>query len=151
MYKDYLIFDSNFIEMSEVWQLRFSSGISLSPDRSHIIKTKLPYPYLYIYSLQWRHNEHDGVSNHQHCDCLFNHLFRCRSKKTSKLRVAGLCSGNSPVAHPQMPVTRKMFPFGDVIMCKEQRDPHYGMQYVPSASSKTTCFVCLKLGPCVLQ
>ena len=48
-------------------------------------------------SLQWRHNEHDGVSNHQPHDCLLNRLFRRRSKKTSKLRVAGLCEGNSPV------------------------------------------------------
>ena len=37
------------------------------------------------------------VSNHQPHDCLLNHLFRRRSKKTSKLRVAGLCVGNSPV------------------------------------------------------
>ena len=44
-----------------------------------------------------RHNRHDGVSNHQPNDCLLNHLFRCRSKKTSKLRIAGLCAGNSPV------------------------------------------------------
>ena len=29
--------------------------------------------------------------------CLLNHLFRRRSKKTSKLRVTGLCAGNSPV------------------------------------------------------
>ena len=49
------------------------------------------------YSLQWCHNEHDGVSNHQPHDCLLNPLFRCRSKKTSKLHVAGLCVGNSPV------------------------------------------------------
>ena len=47
--------------------------------------------------LQWRHNEHDVVSNHQRHDCLLNHLFRRRSKKTSKLRVTGLCDGNSPV------------------------------------------------------
>ena len=47
-------------------------------------------------SLQWRHNGHDSVSNHQPHDCLFNRLFRRRSKKTSKLRVAGLCAGNSP-------------------------------------------------------
>ena len=40
--------------------------------------------------LQWRHNEHDGVSNHQPCDCLLNRLFGRRSKKTSKLRVTGL-------------------------------------------------------------
>ena len=36
-------------------------------------------------SLQWRHNERDGVSNHRHLDCLFNCVFRRRSKKTSKL------------------------------------------------------------------
>ena len=47
--------------------------------------------------LQWRHNDRDGVSNHQHHHCLFNRLFRHRSKKTSKLRVTGLCVGNSPV------------------------------------------------------
>ena len=46
---------------------------------------------------QWRHNERDGVSNHQPHDCLLNCLFRRRSKKTSKLRVTGLCAGNSPV------------------------------------------------------
>ena len=48
-------------------------------------------------SLQWRHNGRDGVSNHQPHDCLLNRLFRRRSKKTSKLRVTGLCAGNSPV------------------------------------------------------
>ena len=46
-------------------------------------------------SLHWRHNDHDGVSNHQPYDCLLNRLFRRRSKKTSKLRVTGLCAGNS--------------------------------------------------------
>ena len=48
------------------------------------------------YSLRWRHNGHDSVSNHQPHDCLLNRLFRRRSKKTSKLRVTGLCVGNSP-------------------------------------------------------
>ena len=47
-------------------------------------------------SLQWRHNERDSVSNHQPHDCLLKPLFRRRSKKTSKLRVTGLCVGNSP-------------------------------------------------------
>ena len=46
--------------------------------------------------LQWRHNERGSVSNHQPPDCLLNRLFRRRSKKTSKLRVTGLCAGNSP-------------------------------------------------------
>ena len=49
------------------------------------------------FALQWRHNGRDGVSNHQPHDCLLNRLFRCRSKKTSKLRVTSLCAGNSPV------------------------------------------------------
>ena len=35
------------------------------------------------------------ISNHQPHDCLLNRLFRRRSKKTPKLRVAGLCEGNS--------------------------------------------------------
>ena len=50
------------------------------------------------FPLQRRHNERDGVSNHQPHDRLRNRLFRRRSKKTSKLRVTGLCNGNSPVA-----------------------------------------------------
>ena len=67
----------------------------------------------------WRHNDHAGVSNHQPHGCLLNRLFRRRSKKTPKLRVTGLCAGNSPgpVNSPHKgPVTRKMFPFDDVIM-----------------------------------
>ena len=48
-----------------------------------------------ITSLQWRHNERHGVSNHQRLDCLL--CFRCRLKKTSKFRVTGYCAGNSPV------------------------------------------------------
>ena len=48
-------------------------------------------------SLEWRHNELDGVSIHRRLDCFLNRLFRRRSKKTSKLRVIGLCEGNPPV------------------------------------------------------
>ena len=48
-------------------------------------------------SLQWRHNGHDGFSNHQPHNCLINPLFRHRSEETSKLQVTGFCEGNSPV------------------------------------------------------
>ena len=68
-----------------------------------------------------RHNGHSSVSNHQPHDCLHNRLFRRRSQKTSKLRATGLCVGNSPgpVNSPHKgPVTRKMFPFDDVIMAR---------------------------------
>ena len=47
--------------------------------------------------LQWCHNECDGLSNHWNLDGLLNRLSRCRSKKTSKLCVTGLCEGNIPV------------------------------------------------------
>ena len=52
--------------------------------------------YINLVSLRWRHNGYDGVSNHQSRHCLRNRLFGCRSKKTSKLRVTGLCAGISP-------------------------------------------------------
>ena len=48
-------------------------------------------------SLQWRHNERDGVSNHRRLHCQLSCCFRRRSKKISKLRVTALCVGNSPV------------------------------------------------------
>ena len=73
----------------------------------------------WLLPLQWRHNGHDCVSNHQPRDYLLNCLFRLRSKKTPKLRVTGLCAGTSPgpVNSPHTwPVARKMFPFDDVIM-----------------------------------
>ena len=49
--------------------------------------------------LQWRHNERDGVSNHQPHNCLLKRLCKAQIKETSKLRVTGLCSasnGRSP-------------------------------------------------------
>ena len=61
----------------------------------HFPYTKI-VDYLPIYmTLQWRHDDHGGVSNHQPHGCLLNRLFRRRSKKTSKLRVTGLCVGKS--------------------------------------------------------
>ena len=42
-----------------------------------------------LHTLLWRHNGHDGVSNHQPRHCWLNRLFRHRSKKTLKLRATG--------------------------------------------------------------
>ena len=47
--------------------------------------------------LQRRHNERDGVSNRRPTDCLLDRLVKAQIKETSKLRVTGLCEGNSPV------------------------------------------------------
>ena len=92
-----------------------------------LISIILTYTYLFNariddgmqLTLQWRYNDHNGFSNHQPHGCLLNRLFRRRSKKTSKLRVTDLCVGNSPGPVNSMQkgsVTRKMFPFDDVIM-----------------------------------
>ena len=77
------------------------------------------YAFKWWFTLRWRQNGRNSVSNHQPGHCLLSLLFGRRSRKTSKLRVTGLCVGNSPgpVNSPHKgPVTRKMFPFDDVIM-----------------------------------
>ena len=68
---------------------------------------------------QWRHTERDGASNHRPLHCLLNRLFRRRSKKhqssTSLAFVRGIQGGPENSPH-KGPVTRKVFPFDDVIM-----------------------------------
>ena len=79
-------------------------------------------------TLHWNHNDYDRVSNHQPHGCLLNRLFRHRPKKTSKLRVTGLCAGNSPGpvnSQHKGPVTREMFPFDDVIMSWHDKQGWY--------------------------
>ena len=61
-----------------------------SPAKTHgtsgglSVTCKLPNNYMYsaelrtTSTLQWRHNEHDGVSNHQPHDCLLDRLFKRR-------------------------------------------------------------------------
>ena len=73
------------------------------------------------FPLRWRHNGRDSVSNHQPHDCLLNRLFRRRSKKLNHQSSASLAfvwgSHRGPVNSPhKRPVTRKMFPFDDVII-----------------------------------
>ena len=62
-------------------------------------------------SLQWRHNGHDCVSNHQPHHCLLNRLFGRRSKKTSKLRVTGFCAENVSIwwRHNVLPFLRPRY------------------------------------------
>ena len=60
-------------------------------------KTQWNTSVIITLQLQWRHNERNGVSNHQPQDCSINCLFRRRSKKISKLCVTDHCEGNSPV------------------------------------------------------
>ena len=85
--------------------------------------TKIHYYAIHM-TLQWRHNGHDGVSNHHPHDCwLFIQPFiRVHIKDNIKVpRLWSLCEEftgpRAPVNSPQKgPVTRKMFLFDDVIM-----------------------------------
>ena len=61
-----------------------------------ILPTWLHCRLAFAPALRWRHNGHGCVSSHQPHHCLLDRLFRCRSQKTLKLRVTGLCAGNSP-------------------------------------------------------
>ena len=62
------------------------------------INMKCKYSNMFLnITLQWCHNERDCISNNRRIDCLLNHLFRRRLRKTWKLRVTGLCAGNSSV------------------------------------------------------
>ena len=69
--------------------------------------------------LQWRHNEENGVSNHRRLDWLLNRLSKKTHQSSASLAfVRGI--HRWPVNYPHKgPVTRKMFPFDDVIMMSE--------------------------------
>ena len=69
----------------------------------------------YCCTLQWRHYELDGVSNHQPHDCYSRADQRKHQSSASLVFVWGI--HRSPVNSPhEWPVTRKTFPFDDVIM-----------------------------------
>ena len=70
-------------------------------------------------TVQWRHNECDGVPNHQPRHCLLNRLFRWNQRKHQSFASLAFVREihRWPVNSPhKWPVTRKMFPFDDVIM-----------------------------------
>ena len=73
------------------------------------------------FPLQWRHNDHNGVSNHQpHC-CLLSFIQAQIKENIKAPRHWPLCgeftgTGEFPAQSASNQVTRKMFPFDDVIM-----------------------------------
>ena len=90
-----------FITLMAYWKTRHNQVSCGFPSQraSNVESSSMPWHHeseKAIISLHWRHNECDSVSNHQPHDCLPNRLFRRSSKKTSQLRVTGLCVGNSP-------------------------------------------------------
>ena len=91
---------SNIVWLSQcLWskpELYKTKAIS-NQTRRQSTKPARVFDFCFWYTIHWRHTGRDGVSNHQPHDCLLNRLFRRRSKKTSDLRVVGLCAVNSPV------------------------------------------------------
>ena len=84
-------------KISNVWMLVTSISHAICVPLGSVIATVSVTMKDTSKTLRWRHNGRDSVSNHQPHECFLNRLFRRRSKKTSKLRVTGLCAGNSLV------------------------------------------------------
>ena len=88
---------------------------SLRPWKLHLPHSCFTDDRVIKRSLQWQHNERNGASK------FLSRLFRRRSKKTSKLRVTGLCEGNLPATSgfPSQRVSNmEKCPFDNVIMLK---------------------------------
>ena len=97
--------------------LHTAAAVEIEPDISPVENARVPP--LQSSSLPWRHNGRDGVSNHQLLDGLLNRLFKAQIKEHIKAQRHWPLWGDSPVTGeiPHIgPVTRKMFPFDDVIM-----------------------------------
>ena len=109
------------------WQIA-SSGLETALERSLIWRkertgpntTSWGNPGKYSTTLQWRPNESDGVSNHQP-HIVYSAVYsgadqRKHQSSVSLAFVLGIHRGpvNSPLKRPV--ITRKMFPFDDIIM-----------------------------------
>ena len=96
----------------------------------------LEFEQIISFTLQWRHNERDGVSNRQPHECLLNCLFRYISK-----RGIHRWPENSPY---QGLATRKVFPSDEVIMYYRRRVENQPRDQL----MRTTFCVCICLFYC---
>ena len=108
---------------------------------------------LNLRTLQWRHNESDGVSSHRRLDCLLNCLFRPGSEMISKHRVTGLFEENSPVTG-EFPVQRASKAENDTIWWRRHDFithqcptvcPRLLILYPPNWSVETHKFICFSV------
>ena len=106
-------------------------------------------PYVGLTALRWRHNGRDYVSNHQPHNCLLNRNSGTDQSKHQSSASLAFVWGNhrGPVnSTHKWPVTRKMFPFYDVIMCVDiDRSPRYvsmiRVHFQPSQASMMVTMV----------
>ena len=119
---------------------KFSSRHILPKSRQHSI-----YRCRMRHALRWRHIGRDSISNHQPHDCLLNGLFRRRSKKTSKLRVTGLCEGNPPATGgfpSKGQVTWKCFHLMTSSCCINEVDNKFSSRHILSKSRQLSINRC---------
>ena len=78
-------------------------------------------PLLHTFTLQWHHNGRDGVSNQQHHHYLLNLADQRKHQSSASLAFVWRKHWG-PVNSPhKWSVTRKMFPFHDVIISRQLR------------------------------
>ena len=100
---------------TEIWD-RPSSAITWT-----LWRLKSPTTRMFFRStaVRWRHNERDGISNHQARDCLLNHYSDADQRRHQSSASLAFVRGihRWPVNSPtQMASNAEMFPFGDVII-----------------------------------
>ena len=86
---EYISFEHNTKKyiVSLLKVITFHYGYTMATDRERPILSLFLFWLSQVDSsvlkiaIQWRHDEHDGVSNNRCLDCLLHRLFRCRSKK----------------------------------------------------------------------
>ena len=116
------------------WRSFVFSGVNQYISTKSVVQTLIaisPSPSdpctLGYFPLKWRHNERDSASNHQCLDCLLNRLFRIDQRKHQSFVSLAFVQGihrwsmNSP---HKWPVTRKMFPFDDVVVLRLRLQYH---------------------------
>ena len=111
---------------------------------------------IYCITIQWRHNERDGDSNHRPHDCLLNRLFKTQIKENIKAPshwpLWGEFTGWSVNSPHKGPVTRKMFPFDDVIILKSDHFSNHSVSVSSIAWPGQTTVKCpAPLKPCKIS
>ena len=91
----YVFTSKNFMEMGSEFQSVWSTFMEFlvdccdlpthSPGLHNWSGYNLPIGPVPVKSLQWRHNERDGVSNNKSSDCLLHRLFKAQIKENIKV------------------------------------------------------------------
>ena len=86
------------------------------------------------FSLQWRHNGRDGVSNHQPHDWFTQSFIQAQDQRKHQSSASlAFVPGFTP---HKWPVTRKMLPFDDVIMYLQPFIMPIWLPYMPVSTMK---------------